>query len=109
MIFRRRVQSTVRVIISSGTENPGLRMRELREEHIKACREAVEDVDVRSEVESFVAARTEELEKVATSASLLREVTERTRDLIASFGERLSTKIFWGALRSMGVDAVYLE
>jgi len=177
VIFRRRVQSTVRVIISSGTENPGLRMRELqvwkfggtslgngelirnaaklvaealrtrdlvvvcsamghttdrlmavadaasrgdaqkaietvrelREEHLKACREAVDDVDVRREVESFVTARTEELEKVATSASLLREVTERTRDLIASFGERLSTKIFWGALRSMGVDAVYLE
>jgi aspartate kinase len=65
-------------------------VRELREEHLKACREAVDDVGVRREVESFVTARTEELEKVATSASLLREVTERTRDLIASFGERLS-------------------
>ncbi len=85
------------------------KVRELREEHILACRAAVSDVEVRREVESFVEARTEELEKVATSASLLREVTERTRDLIASFGERLSTKIFWGALRSLSVDAVYLE
>lgn len=84
-------------------------IRRLREAHVRACREAVGDVEVRKEVESFVAERTEELEKVATSASLLREVTDRTRDLIASFGERLSTKIFWGALKSMGVDAVYLE
>ena len=81
----------------------------LREAHVRACREAVDDVEVRKEVESFVSERFEELEKVATSASLLREVTERTRDLIASFGERLSTRIFWGALKSMGVDAVYLE
>lgn len=84
-------------------------VRRLQEAHLRACREAVDDPQVREEVERFVASRAEELEKVVTSASLLREVTERTRDLIASFGERLSTRIVWGALRSMGVDAVYLE
>lgn len=84
-------------------------VRAIQEEHLKACGEAVEDAQVRREVERFVISRTEELEKVVTSASLLKEVTERTRDLIASFGERLSTRIVWGALRSMGVDAVYLE
>jgi len=36
------------------------------------------------------------------------EATPRTRDLILSFGERLSTRILWGAMLDFGLPAVYL-
>ncbi|MCS7126807.1 MAG: aspartate kinase [Thaumarchaeota archaeon] len=84
-------------------------LRGLERSHLEATRRAVEDNAVRSEVEGFVRERVAELSKLVGSVALLRESTPRTRDLIASYGERLSTKIVWGSLRSAGVRSVYLE
>ncbi|MEN3047812.1 MAG: aspartate kinase [Candidatus Caldarchaeales archaeon] len=81
----------------------------LERSHLAAARRAVEEPAIRSEVEAFVRERVAELGKLVGSVALLRESTPRTRDLIASYGERLSTKIVWGSLRSAGIRSVYLE
>lgn len=81
----------------------------LHRSHLEAAQIAVEEPAVRTEVVDFISERVSELEKLIGSVALLREATLRTRDLIASYGERLSTKIMWGALRSKGVKSVYLE
>jgi aspartate kinase len=49
-----------------------------------------------------------ELERVLTGVALIKEATPRSKDYILSFGERLSTWIFYGALKSINLEAVYL-
>ncbi|MCS7094833.1 MAG: aspartate kinase [Thaumarchaeota archaeon] len=84
-------------------------LEELRLSHLKAAEKAIEETGVRNEVINFITDRVAELEKLIGSVALLREATPRTKDLITSYGERLSTKIVWGALRSIGINSVYLE
>lgn len=47
-----------------------------------------------------------ELKAFLQGVSLIRELTNRTRDQIMSFGERLSVRIVAGALESQGIPAV---
>lgn len=47
----------------------------------------------------------DELETLLTGISLTRELTPRTRDLVMSFGERLSARVFAGALSARGIAA----
>jgi len=49
-----------------------------------------------------------ELDKVLTASTLLKEVTPRTKDLILSYGERLSSILFEHMLRDLGVECVRL-
>ena len=50
----------------------------------------------------------ETLSQCLTGVFLLRELTPRSKDLILSFGERLSTPLMWGALVSKGVKSIAL-
>jgi aspartate kinase len=62
----------------------------------------VADLGVRvPEVDSLL----RELGALLTGVSLTRELTDRTRDLVMSFGERISARVFAAALRAAGVDA----
>src|SRR5689334_9187590 len=47
----------------------------------------------------------EEIQKVFTGVSLLREMSPRSRDLISSFGERLIVPIFARYLSTLGDEA----
>ncbi|MCD6263842.1 aspartate kinase, partial [Candidatus Bathyarchaeota archaeon] len=80
----------------------------LRADHVEATRRAVGDVEVRGEVERIVITIISELERVLTAIGYLGEVTPRSRDYILSFGERLSTPILWGAIRSQGLKASWM-
>jgi len=82
---------------------------ELREAHVSATLEAIPESSQRSAALSFVEERLAELTHVLKSIYFLREATPRSRDLVLSFGERLSTWIFTQALSSLGVKAKYLE
>ncbi|GHB79559.1 bifunctional aspartate kinase/homoserine dehydrogenase I [Persicitalea jodogahamensis] len=50
-----------------------------------------------------------ELEDILRGVSLIRELTDRTMDLIMSFGERLSTNIITEALKNIGVKAEFCD
>jgi aspartokinase/homoserine dehydrogenase 1 len=50
-----------------------------------------------------------ELSDIARGASLIGEVTPRTKDLILSFGERLSAYVVWKALKSKIPDSVFSD
>ena len=47
----------------------------------------------------------EELENICRGIALLQELTPRTKDLISSFGERLSAPLVAAALRHLGIAA----
>ncbi|MCX8187685.1 MAG: aspartate kinase [Nitrososphaeria archaeon] len=82
---------------------------ELRRRHREACEKAIDEPRIREEVWVSEEEEIRELEKILSIVAYLREATPRIRDYVLSFGERLSTRIFCGALMSQGVEARYLR
>ena len=84
-------------------------IEELRSRHLEACRQAIDDRKLCEEVMRREGEEINELKKLLSVIAYLREVTPRIRDYALSFGERLSTRIFWGALIDQGLKAEYLR
>lgn len=84
-------------------------LKEISEKHLIALSEGIEDNAVRDEVRRMSEELIEELKRAVTSILYLREATPRSRDYVVSFGERLSTRIMWGALTDIGVNCKYLD
>eukprot|EP00250_Pteridium_aquilinum_P016350 c23061_g1_i1 orf=1663-3459(-) len=70
----------------------------VKELHLSTAKELGVDAGVITEL-------LEELSQLLTGIALMKELTNRTRDYLVSFGERLSTKIFAAYLRLRGVKA----
>src|SRR5687768_13365934 len=62
---------------------------ELRSRHDHAVSELLKNRKTANAVQDALRAMWDELQKVLTGVSLLRELSDRSRDLISSFGERL--------------------
>jgi len=77
--------------------------------HHGAVREAIKDESLREEILGSIKKEFEELKRAVYGVLYLRETTPRSRDYIISFGERFSTRIFYGALRDLGVKSEYLD
>ena len=82
---------------------------ELRSRHDRAINELFKDRRQASEVQETIRPIWEEMQKVFTGVSMLRELSTRSRDLIGSFGERLIVPIFTRYLISLGVNAEALD
>ena len=86
--------------------------RETLGEIEKLHRELVHDlIDVSriKEVEDYVQSELAELSDVLHGVCLLRELSDKSRALIMSFGERFSARIISSFLRQEGVDASYAD
>ena len=81
----------------------------LRRQHKDACGQAIKSSDLREEVWRKESEEIDELKRLLSVIAYLKEVTPRVRDYALSFGERLSTRIFWGSLIDQGVKAEYLR
>lgn len=82
-------------------------LEHLRDQHKAALVHVAPDGDDAAEY----ALRTtlERLERLLYGIAYTQEVTERLRDLVLSFGERLSTAVLAAALRAHGTHAVHVE
>ncbi|MFX1465298.1 MAG: aspartate kinase [Promethearchaeota archaeon] len=83
-------------------------LQKLLKRHLKAARESIDDGLLLKEVERKLTEITEELEQVLVGISLLKELSLQAKDKVMSFGERLSTPILWGAVKSLDISTVYL-
>lgn len=83
-------------------------IQEIFEKHVGASRRAIKSRSIKEEIEQIIKTTINELEKVLTGISYVGELTPKSKDYVASFGERLSTVIVWGALRDLELDAQYL-
>ncbi len=84
------------------------RLRRLRVIHEKVLRDTLRQPHSRRQVARFIAPTLDQLERTARGAATLKELTPRSKDLILSSGERLSTPIVAGALSEAGLKADYL-
>ncbi len=78
---------------------------EIRSKHDRAINDLFKERRVAAEVQEVLRPIWEEMQKVFTGVSLLREMSTRSRDLIGSFGERLIVPIFARYLKTVGVEA----
>jgi aspartokinase len=67
---------------------------DIRSRHDQAINQLFKDRNVAAAVQEVERIIWEEVQKVFTGVSLLREMSARSRDLISSFGERLVVPIF---------------
>src|SRR2546425_1189204 len=78
---------------------------EIRSRHDQAINELFKERSAAVAVQDTERNIWEEIQKVFTGVSLLREMSSRSRDLISSFGERLIVPIFARYMREMGFEA----
>jgi len=83
-------------------------LERISSQHEDAIGEAIKDEKISAEVWRYVERDLDGLRKAVKGVCYIMEATPRTRDLILSFGERLSTRILWGAMLDFGLPAVYL-
>lgn len=77
---------------------------EIRSKHDQAIHELFKDRDIAADVQEIEGLIWEEIQKIFTGVSLLREMSSRSRDLISSFGERLIVPMFSWYLGDLGVE-----
>ncbi len=78
--------------------------KELLQKHIEATEAAITDKQIQSEVNQTTKKTITELEKVLTGVCYVGELTAKSKDYVASFGERLSAPIVWGAIKDHKVE-----
>ena len=94
----------------AGQEAAVARMtREIRSRHDAVISGLIRGERDREALRSALQPVWAEMEKVFTGVLLLRELSPRSRDLIATFGERLIVPIFAACLREEGIDARPLD
>jgi aspartate kinase len=85
-----------------------LRLGPLRERHLAAI-SALAGNAKGNEVAAYTNAQFDELEAIARALGVLREVSPRTLDAVASIGELLSSRLIAIALEEAGVPAAWID
>ena len=83
-------------------------LAEIESRHLEAVRELI-PIQGQSAVLSFVKTQCNEMEDICNGIFLLRELSPRTKDRMAGYGEMLSSKIIVTAFQSRGADAEWLD
>jgi aspartokinase/homoserine dehydrogenase 1 len=91
--------------VSAQTRQRDDKLWDIRSRHDQAISQLFSDRNVAVSVQETERIIWEEVQKVFTGVSFLREMSPRSRDLISSFGERLVIPIFAQYLTSLGVEA----
>jgi aspartate kinase len=73
--------------------------KELLQKHLEAISTAICSKTIQKEVNQITEKTISELEKVLTGICYIGELTPKSKDYVASFGERLSAPIVWGAIK----------
>jgi aspartate kinase len=73
--------------------------KKLLHKHQEAIATAITSKAIQKEVTQITEKTISELEKVLTGICYVGELTPKSKDYVASFGERLSAPIVWGAIK----------
>jgi len=82
--------------------------QEILERHLTTAKGAIKDKQIEENVEQVVKAMIDELEQVLTGIVYVGELTAKSRDIVISFGEKLSAPIVSGALKDLGLASEHL-
>ena len=93
---------------SGHSDDAHARLRQLRERHVAAA-EALTSGARRDDLVSFVSAQFDELDAVARALGVLREVSDRTLDVVAACGELLNSRIIAAAVEEAGLPGTWVD
>src|SRR5262245_28426596 len=82
---------------------------DIRSRHDQAINQLFQDRSVAVSLQETERTVWEEIQKVFTGVSLLREMSVRSRDLMSLFGERMIVPIFAQYLRNLGLDSEFVD
>lgn len=98
-----------RIILTPGLECFREIVEIIRADHVKAGRHTIVNFGVQADYIESVNQECSGLIKVLESAQLMKAVTDQTRDMIISVGERLSSLYMTAVLRDHGINAVFID
>ncbi len=81
--------------------------KHLLKKHQEAIATAISSKQIQKEVTEITEKTISELEKVLTGICYVGELTPKSIDYVASFGERLSAPIVWGALKDHKLETQF--
>jgi len=81
--------------------------KQLLQKHLEAIETAITSKQIQKEVTQITEKTISELEKVLTGICYVGELTPKSKDYVASFGERLSAPIVWGAVKDHKLETQY--
>lgn len=84
-------------------------VRELRDRHLQILADVAGSMYVKQQAIHLLNEKLVRLERVLYGIIYLEELTPRTKDLVQSFGERMSVIVLSAMLQDMGVNAVPVE
>lgn len=93
---------------AEGTEAYKEKLLQVEQRHLEAVKKLL-PVATQSALLSLVKKSCNEIEDICNGIYLLRELTPRSRDRIASYGEWLSSQIIAAAFQAGGVQAVWKD
>ncbi|PVX27641.1 MAG: aspartate kinase, partial [Candidatus Bathyarchaeum sp.] len=82
--------------------------QEILERHTTTIKSAIKNKQIQEAAEQVIKSRIDELEQVLTGIVFVRELTQKSRDTVIAYGEKLSAPIVSGALKDLGVDSTHL-
>ncbi len=83
-------------------------MNKISKKHAQACKAAIKNTKILNRTRQTLKETGNFLDRALRGISYLGELSARSRDLILSFGERLSAPVLAGAIESLGVPTKYL-
>ena len=78
--------------------------KKILQKHLEATSTAISSNQIQKEVSQIIEKTISELEKVLTGICYVGELTAKSKDYVASFGERLSAPIVWGAIKDQKLE-----
>jgi aspartate kinase len=82
--------------------------QEILERHLTTAKNAIKDKKMLAETQEILKTRIGELEQVLTGIVYVRELTQKSRDTVIAYGEKLSAPIVSGALNDLKVKSTHL-
>jgi bifunctional aspartokinase / homoserine dehydrogenase 1 len=84
------------------------KLQHIEQRHISLVKSII-PLDQQSSLLSIVKKRCNEIEDTCNGVFLLKELSARTKDAIISYGELLSSQIFAGKLKSLGIHCIWKD
>ena len=93
---------------AAGTETYKEKLSIIEQRHLEAVKQLI-PVATQSALLSLVKKSCNEIEDICNGIFLLRELTPRSKDRLASYGEWLSSQIIAAAFQSTGTEAIWKD
>ena len=84
-------------------------IKQLKDFHFRICSDAIKNKNISKKIKYDLLKKLEKLKRIFQGVYYTEELTDRTKDLILSYGERFSVKILEGILCDMNVKAKSFE